>query len=134
MTPSEIEPATFPLVKQCLNQMRHPVPPLLFYITKYVAKNICVVSEDAKKFKTIGKKHSDSENFILTSMCTRHIFSTWHIPDPQVAAIHRCRNTYPTVVPRIVALRRRNASQVSVTYVLSACVTNRLLTRCYLRG
>jgi hypothetical protein len=27
MTPSEIEPATFRLVEQCLNQMRYCVPP-----------------------------------------------------------------------------------------------------------
>jgi len=38
MTPSEIEPATFRLVAQCLNQLRHRVPHTAVYGSRYVPR------------------------------------------------------------------------------------------------
>jgi len=40
MTPSGIESATFWLVAQCLNQLRHHVPPIYIYIYIYIG--VCV--------------------------------------------------------------------------------------------
>ena len=38
MTPLEIEPATFRLVAQCLNQVRHRVPPKVYGFWSHVQK------------------------------------------------------------------------------------------------